>query len=724
MVKNLETIQKGKVKNIKNALLEKTNKKFADFLKSVKREINLKKRNILKDSKLQKVEIPKEMIMEFFDKLEEKKTDDINVPMKNEGFQYKKESEGKSQKNINEKAESIPKRSFSEKAKEDIPLRNMNSIKNTNSIKKKIQVMENVNHSKENKADITEIENKKNREHLMRVEQHERIRSDELQEFVYSLKSRQSENDLKKETVLNKEVLSEGKHKVKKYPKEKLVQNEKVMDQEKEIDIEKHKIKVPFIKKQRKFHGKNLNLESKAESLEYKEDLDPKNRITLGSEIENKTREVQESNVEENENVSLKDTVKLKEIENIFHKKLPNGDKPIIIKKSNESFGKLREAEFVENKEKIASPSYENTKMFVKKELESSGKKHKNGTKNSAKRVYVIEDKKNPKDLKTGKHALLKTDSEKKFIEHHFVSEKLVEKSQKIISYGEKVEEKVIEEVVKENTKVKEDKIEKIVVDRKPNYEVRKSIQDMKNQPFKEKILPHTKEIMKIQMENEGFFKSLKVKAIKMEISDLKDHRMEVEKNISLKQSVDEIRKDKKVEKTKFIIDKQIARKKYMVEKEISFVDLKIQNNSKSRKSFEIKMNTNEDKKITLESIVEKIRDMTQRRIEKAFVQLEPPKLGRVEIEIIKEGDSLRIMLRVSTDEAKEILEKGSRYLVTRLENMGFKIENIQVKENFEESYNEDKEHQNGESDFREDREDENKRRKFKEVFKRKVSEE
>ena len=115
---------------------------------------------------------------------------------------------------------------------------------------------------------------------------------------------------------------------------------------------------------------------------------------------------------------------------------------------------------------------------------------------------------------------------------------------------------------------------------------------------------------------------------------------------------------------------------------------------------------------------------MTQGRIEKAFVQLEPPKLGRVEIEILKEGDSLKIMLRVSTDEAREILEKGSKYLVTRLENMGFKVENIQVKENFEESYNEDKEHQNEESDFREDKEDENKRRKFKEVFKRKVSEE
>ncbi|HIP92391.1 MAG TPA: flagellar hook-length control protein FliK [Thermotoga sp.] len=338
--------------------------------------------------------------------------------------------------------------------------------------------------------------------------------------------------------------------------------------------------------------------------------------------------------------------------------------------------------------------------------------------------MYVIEDKKNPKDLKTGKHALLNTDSEKNFIDHHSVSEKLEEKSQKILSFSEKVEEKVIEKVVKENNEIKETNSEKIVLDRKSNYEIRKSIQDMKNQPFKEKILPSTKETMKIQMENESFFKSLKVKAIKMEISDFKDHRMEIEKNISLKQSVDEIRKDGKVEKTKFIIGKQIARKKYMVEKEISFVDLKIQNNSKSRKSFEIKMNTNEDKRITLENIVEKIRDMTQRRIEKAFVQLEPPKLGRVEIEILKEGESLRIMLRVSTDEAKEILEKGSKYLITRLENMGFKIENIQVKENFEGSYNEDKEHQNGESDFREDREDENKRRKFKEVFKRKVSEE
>jgi len=95
-----------------------------------------------------------------------------------------------------------------------------------------------------------------------------------------------------------------------------------------------------------------------------------------------------------------------------------------------------------------------------------------------------------------------------------------------------------------------------------------------------------------------------------------------------------------------------------------------------------------------------------------------------MEIEILKDGDGLRITLKVSTNEAKEILEKGSKYLVTRLENLGFRIEDIQIKENSEESHDEEGERQNGEDDYRENREGENKRRKFREIFKRKVNEE
>ncbi len=81
-----------------------------------------------------------------------------------------------------------------------------------------------------------------------------------------------------------------------------------------------------------------------------------------------------------------------------------------------------------------------------------------------------------------------------------------------------------------------------------------------------------------------------------------------------------------------------------------------------------------------IQTIAETIREMQNATIEKATVELSPPTLGKVEIELVKQQDKLMITLKVATDEAKEILEKSSKDLISRLNTLGFKVEQVDVK--------------------------------------------
>jgi len=83
-----------------------------------------------------------------------------------------------------------------------------------------------------------------------------------------------------------------------------------------------------------------------------------------------------------------------------------------------------------------------------------------------------------------------------------------------------------------------------------------------------------------------------------------------------------------------------------------------------------------------LDRIIDNIRPYLTRETvtERAVMDLSPPNLGRLEIQIEKQREILKISMRVSNEEAKEIVEKGSKNLIARLNSMGFKVEEFQVK--------------------------------------------
>lgn len=96
-----------------------------------------------------------------------------------------------------------------------------------------------------------------------------------------------------------------------------------------------------------------------------------------------------------------------------------------------------------------------------------------------------------------------------------------------------------------------------------------------------------------------------------------------------------------------------------------------------------------------LEQVYQKIKDMTQlmarqqTRTELATIKLNPPELGRVSLEVVKEGNKISILMQVETKEAQEILNKNSNLLAARLVNNGFELQKVTVQmEKYEEQGN------------------------------------
>ncbi|WP_448522558.1 flagellar hook-length control protein FliK [Pseudothermotoga sp.] len=89
-----------------------------------------------------------------------------------------------------------------------------------------------------------------------------------------------------------------------------------------------------------------------------------------------------------------------------------------------------------------------------------------------------------------------------------------------------------------------------------------------------------------------------------------------------------------------------------------------------------------EQRSQNLQTIVETIKQMRETFTERAEIQLSPPSLGKLEIELVKQQDSLTIFMRVSTQEAKQMIENSSKELVSRLSSLGFKVEQVEVRMN------------------------------------------
>jgi len=89
-----------------------------------------------------------------------------------------------------------------------------------------------------------------------------------------------------------------------------------------------------------------------------------------------------------------------------------------------------------------------------------------------------------------------------------------------------------------------------------------------------------------------------------------------------------------------------------------------------------------EQRSQNLQTIVETIKQMRETFSERAEIQLSPPSLGKLEIELVKQQDRLTILMRVSTQEAKQMIENSSKELISRLSSLGFKVEQVEVRMN------------------------------------------
>lgn len=128
-------------------------------------------------------------------------------------------------------------------------------------------------------------------------------------------------------------------------------------------------------------------------------------------------------------------------------------------------------------------------------------------------------------------------------------------------------------------------------------------------------------------------------------------------------------------EQIRELMNTKLARKTYENEQTV-------QNRQQLQQTIETVMVRVEqqEKSSNIQTIAETIRQMQNSSIEKATVDLSPPNLGKLEIEILKQQDRLMITLKVATDETKEMIEKSSKDLMSRLNALGFKVEQIDVK--------------------------------------------
>jgi len=105
-----------------------------------------------------------------------------------------------------------------------------------------------------------------------------------------------------------------------------------------------------------------------------------------------------------------------------------------------------------------------------------------------------------------------------------------------------------------------------------------------------------------------------------------------------------------------------------------------------------------------MEQVYQKIKDMTQlmarqqTRTELATIKLNPPELGKVSLEIVKEGNKISIVMQVETKEAQDILNKNSNILAARLVNSGFELQKVSVHMEKYEEQGENQANQNGQN--------------------------
>ncbi len=100
--------------------------------------------------------------------------------------------------------------------------------------------------------------------------------------------------------------------------------------------------------------------------------------------------------------------------------------------------------------------------------------------------------------------------------------------------------------------------------------------------------------------------------------------------------------------------------------------------------------------RVRIDEIIDRISRILESKksqpkfVERARMDLEPPDLGKLEVEISKEDKSVALVFKVSSHHAKDLIEKKLDTLVHRLSSDGFNVEKIEVRVEKEERHEED----------------------------------
>ncbi len=734
MIKNLEISQKNSAKVVKHVPLKGNERKFADLLKNLKKEVSMRKeKNLPGDSRLQKAEIPRELLFEIFSRSVGGKKEVIGE----DSFKNKEESQpSNEERRANKKSH---KSAIDEDSKLEVRIideektANKKIVRNEKNFSHKVDIRKKMfeqvlsdskkgNHVEELKSDFSRMKSMETPKRPDEVEKQKEDRSDEVQKSIQFSKQNQN-RVMAEERIVSKKT----KESIERSVSEK-DQHEKVKNQEGRYSgpVQKVKSSTAVLKAKQHSSMSSKEAQQKDETLILKMKLPEKEE-----EMKNENKDGNDVEIRNSQNPKIKERIRMiskgpikneiddeREFTSVSHKKARDIEGSS--NKTEKMAEKQKKLDTVDSKETVSSDKTLITS--IERNVEKTPNTEK--IKNVVKKEYIFGDeKKHVKEHKNVKKTEVPEVKSKQNIrikekspENVLISENLIKESRKVVSHGEEVVEKVIEVVRKSGDVgyIEEVKVEKIVRDDSFDQK-RVPIQNQRDFIYSGKSTNLIKK--------ESFLRRLNVKTMRMEVSKSKSHYIEVERNASIKQSSERIKSNEEIEKTKDIIVKHTAQKRYGIERKLYVNNVNVQDLSRTKDAVEVKIDSSKNEGITLDKVIEKVKEMIQKRTERAIVQLEPPRLGKMEVEILKEGEDLRIILKVSTNEAREVLERGSKYLVARLENLGFRIEDIQIKETSEGSYDEEGEHQNGENDLKENRGGEDKRRKFREIFKRKVSE-
>ncbi len=167
---------------------------------------------------------------------------------------------------------------------------------------------------------------------------------------------------------------------------------------------------------------------------------------------------------------------------------------------------------------------------------------------------------------------------------------------------------------------------------------------------------------------------------------------------------------DEKVNNQSLIKGENTDLKNSNAEKNVKDTDLKNdtagsetgKTNSSDSSKTTVKTVNAEDLKANITNISKNISELYTRvnsnatKSESVQIQLTPPNLGKIVLEVVKEDGKISVLIRVENSDAKDMLQKNSHILANRLNNMGIETQKIQIQtQNAEENGGEDRNREN-----------------------------